>query len=80
MKSFEQVLGLEDSATREKFVAACQDIFRSPSGRIVMAHLCAARHPMSFPRGETTDDTMVANGQREVVATLFRCSQTQITL
>jgi hypothetical protein len=80
MKSFEQCLGLEDSETRQAFAAACQDIFRSPSGRIVMARLCAARHPMSFPQGNTTDETLVANGQREVVATLFRFAQQTMTL
>lgn len=80
MKSFEQSLGLDDEEERKKFVGACQDAFRTPAGRIVMAYLCAARHPMSFPRGETTDETLVANGQREVVATLFRFAQTSITL
>jgi hypothetical protein len=80
MKSFEQILGLDDPASQAAFAGACQDIFRTPAGRIVMAHLCAARHPMSFPRGETTDETLVANGQREVVATLFRFAQTSITI
>lgn len=80
MTSFEQSLGLEDAKARAKFAAACQDIFRTPSGRVVMAHLCAARHPMGFPQGKCIEETLVANGQREVVATLFRFAQTSITL
>lgn len=80
MMSFEQVMGLENEEARKQFSAACQDVFRTPAGRTVMGFLCAARHPMGFPRGVTTDETLVANGQREVVATLFRHAQQSTTL
>jgi len=80
MKSFEQTMGLEDPTARKKFADACRDIFRTDSGRIVMAHLCHGRHPMGFPQGETVEQTLIANGQREVVATLFRFAQTNTTL
>lgn len=76
MMSFEQLLGLSTDEQIAAFKGDCEDIFRTPAGRRVMSRLVQARHPMSFPRGSTTDETMVANGQREVVATLFRYSQT----
>jgi len=76
MMSFEQLLGLTTDEQIAGFKGDCEDIFRTPAGRRVMSRLVQARHPMSFPRGATTDETMVANGQREVVATLFRYSQT----
>ena len=80
MKSFEELLGMTDPETRGKFQAACQDIFRTPSGRVVMAQMVQARHPMAFPQGATVEETLVANGQREVVATLFRFAQNNHTL
>jgi hypothetical protein len=80
MKSFEQLLGLETDEQRAEFHGDCQDVFRTPAGRRIMARLVAARHPMAFPQGHRVEHTMVANGQREVVACLFRFSQPAITL
>jgi hypothetical protein len=79
MKSFEQILGLSSPELIAEFHGDCQDIFRTPAGRRVMTRLVHARHPMGFPQGDTVEQTMVANGQREVVATLFRFSQPTIT-
>jgi hypothetical protein len=75
MTSFEQLLNIFTTPQAAEFAGDCRDIFNSPAGRRVMARLVGARHPMGFPRGATVEETMIANGQREVVATLFRYSQ-----
>lgn len=75
IKSFEQLMGLDTESTQAQFHGDCIDIFRTPPGRRVLARLIQARHPMGFPQGATVEETLVANGQREVVATLVRYSQ-----
>lgn len=75
MISFEEACGLRHDDTAKVFAAACQDVFRSPSGKVILSILCQARHPMGFPQGKTIEETLVANGQREVVATLVRFTQ-----
>lgn len=80
IQSFEKLLGLEDDQARAQFHGDCVDIFGSPAGRRILSRLIQARHPMGFPQGATVEQTLVANGQREVVATLVRFSQTTTTL
>lgn len=72
MKTFEELLQLEPEGVRAEFHADCVELFNTPAGQRILSRLCAARHPMGFPVGRTTDETLIANGQREVVATLYR--------
>lgn len=61
----------------DAFWQDCRSLFGLPTGKRVLSALVAARNPLTFPRGATDSETFAMNGQREVVATLFRSLQTQ---
>lgn len=52
----------------EHFRAAARTIFSSAEGKIVLAALCGAAHPLKHSDGMTPHE----HGQSEVVATLWR--------
>ena len=57
-----------DADEQGKFKKACERIFATEEGRVVLGALCRARHPMHHFSGMTDH----AHGQAEVVATLWR--------
>lgn len=75
MKTFEQRLGLQAEEKRLEFAQACKAVFNGGMGQRLMNALCQASHPMGNPVGSDAYETGILNGQREVVATLFRFSQ-----
>jgi hypothetical protein len=67
----EKLFGKPEEARR--FREAARSVFGSAEGRLVLAMLCRAAHPLQHTQGMTEHE----HGQCEVVATLWRFGSTE---
>jgi hypothetical protein len=66
--TFEQRLFSGKADAPERFEAAARAIFSTEEGKVVLAMLCGAAHPLKHSEGMTEHE----HGHSEVVATLWR--------